>query len=395
MIDLSDIQRAGKIISAYIHKTPLIHSNALSTLSGADVYLKLENLQKTGAFKVRGAFNRMIHVPGRRVVAASMGNHAQAVAFAAYQLGKKATIVMPATVSLVKEEATRGYHADVILYGEGFNDALERALQQKDAAFIHAFDDDEVIAGQGTIALEILEELENIDAVFVPVGGGGLISGIATAVKALSPKTAVIGVQAEAAPAARLSYRAKKIVEQMPLPTIADGIAVARPGERTFAVISNYVDEIYQVPEGAIAKSILLFLERKKLVVEGAGAVTLAALMENRTQFENKRVVLVLSGGNIDFTIIDRIIRKGLVTSNRIGVFEVVLDDIAGSLHAVIDIIASLRANVLDILHDRLAPDLSIGKAKVVFTVEIRGRNHLNKIFEDLEKRGYSVREKN
>jgi len=395
MIDLSDIQRAGKVISAYIHKTPLIHSNALSTLSGADVYLKLENLQKTGAFKVRGAFNRMIHVPGRRVVAASMGNHAQAVAFAAYQLGKKATIVMPATVSLVKEEATRGYHADVILYGEGFNDALERALQQKDAAFIHAFDDDEVIAGQGTIALEILEELENIDAVFVPVGGGGLISGIATAVKALSPKTAVIGVQAEAAPAARLSYRAKKIVEQMPLPTIADGIAVARPGERTFAVISNYVDEIYQVPEGAIAKSILLFLERKKLVVEGAGAVTLAALMENRTQFENKRVVLVLSGGNIDFTIIDRIIRKGLVTSNRIGVFEVVLDDIAGSLHAVIDIIASLRANVLDILHDRLAPDLSIGKAKVVFTVEIRGRNHLNKIFEDLEKRGYSVREKN
>ena len=395
MINLSDIQRAGKVISAYIHKTPLIHSNALSMLSGADVYLKLENLQKTGAFKVRGAFNRMIHVPGRRVVAASMGNHAQAVAFAAYQLGKKATIVMPATVSLVKEEATRGYHADVILYGEGFNDALERALQQKDAAFIHAFDDDEVIAGQGTIALEILEELENIDAVFVPVGGGGLISGIATAVKALSPKTAVIGVQAEAAPAARLSYRAKKIVEQMPLPTIADGIAVARPGERTFAVISNYVDEIYQVPEGAIAKSILLFLERKKLVVEGAGAVTLAALMENRTQFENKRVVLVLSGGNIDFTIIDRIIRKGLVTSNRIGVFEVVLDDIAGSLHAVIDIIASLRANVLDILHDRLAPDLSIGKAKVVFTVEIRGRNHLNKIFEDLEKRGYSVREKN
>jgi len=395
MINLSDIQRAGKAISAYIHKTPLIHSNALSALSGADVHLKLENLQKTGAFKVRGAFNRMIHVPGRRVVAASMGNHAQAVAFAAYQLGKKATIVMPATVSLVKEEATRGYHADVILYGEGFNDALERALQQKDAAFIHAFDDDEVIAGQGTIALEILEELENIDAVFVPVGGGGLISGIATAVKALSPKTAVIGVQAEAAPAARLSYRAKKIVEQMPLPTIADGIAVARPGERTFAVISNYVDEIYQVPEGAIAKSILLFLERKKLVVEGAGAVTLAALMENRTQFENKRVVLVLSGGNIDFTIIDRIIRKGLVTSNRIGVFEVVLDDIAGSLHAVIDIIASLRANVLDILHDRLAPDLSIGKAKVVFTVEIRGRNHLNKIFEDLEKRGYSVREKN
>ncbi len=394
MININNIQQAREVISSYIHKTPLIHSNTLSILTGADVYLKLENLQKTGAFKVRGAFNKMIHLSEGKVVAASMGNHAQAVAFAAYQLGKKATIVMPATVSLVKEEATRGYHADVILYGEGFKDALEHALQQKDSAFIHAFDDDEVIAGQGTIALEILEELEHVNAVFVPVGGGGLVSGIATAVKALSPKTEVIGVQAEAAPAARMSYHGSKIVEQLPLPTIADGIAVARLGEKTFELINMYVDEIYLVPEGAIAKSILLFLERNKLVVEGAGAVTLAALMENRARFANKRIVLVLSGGNIDFTIIDRIIRKGLVTSNRIGVFEVVLDDIAGSLHAVIDIIASLRANVLDILHDRLAPDLPIGKAKVVFTVEIRGKKHLDKIFEDLAKRGYAAGER-
>jgi threonine dehydratase len=394
MININNIQQAREVISAYIHKTPLIHSNTLSMLTGADVYLKLENLQKTGAFKVRGAFNKMIHLSEEKVVAASMGNHAQAVAFAAYQLGKKATIVMPTTVSLVKEEATRGYHADVILFGEGFKDALEHALQQKDSAFIHAFDDDEVIAGQGTIALEILEELEHVNAVFVPVGGGGLVSGIATAVKALSPKTEVIGVQAEAAPAARLSYRGIKNVEQLPLPTIADGIAVARLGEKTFELINMYVDEIFLVPEGAIAKSILLFLERNKLVVEGAGAVTLAAIMENRARFANKRIVLVLSGGNIDFTIIDRIIRKGLVTSNRIGVFEVVLDDIAGSLHAVIDIIASLRANVLDILHDRLAPDLPIGKAKVVFTVEIRGKKHLDKIFEDLAKRGYDVGER-
>lgn len=171
MININNIQQAREVISSYIHKTPLIHSNTLSILTGADVYLKLENLQKTGAFKVRGAFNKMIHLSEGKVVAASMGNHAQAVAFAAYQLGKKATIVMPATVSLVKEEATRGYHADVILYGEGFKDALEHALQQKDSAFIHAFDDDEVIAGQGTIALEILEELEHVNAVFVPVGG--------------------------------------------------------------------------------------------------------------------------------------------------------------------------------------------------------------------------------
>jgi threonine dehydratase len=394
MIDIQNIRRAGKDIAAYIHKTPLIRSNALSGLTGADVYLKLENLQKTGSFKVRGAFNKMLHVPGGSVVAASMGNHAQAVAFAAYQLGKKATIVMPATVSLVKEEATRGYHADVILFGERFKDALEYALRQKNAVFIHAFDDDEVIAGQGTIALEILDELENVDAVLVPVGGGGLVSGIATAVKALSSKTAVIGVQADAAPAARLSLHEKQIVEQVPLPTIADGIAVGRLGEKTYELISKYVDEISLVSEEAIAKSILLFLERKKLVVEGAGATTLAALMEKGAQFTGKRVVLVLSGGNIDFTIIDRIIRKGLVTSNRIGVFEVVLDDIAGSLHAVIDIIASLRANVLDILHDRLAPGLPVGKAKVVFTVEIRGKKHLDKIFADLAERGYSAGER-
>jgi threonine dehydratase len=393
MIDIKDIRRAGKDIAAYVHKTPLIRSNALSELTGADVYLKLENLQKTGAFKVRGAFNKLLHVPQESVVAASMGNHAQAVAFAAYQLGKKATIVMPATVSLVKEEATRGYHAEVILVGERFKDALEYALRQKDAVFIHAFDDDEVIAGQGTVALEIFDELEKVDTVFVPVGGGGLIGGIATAVKALSPNTAMIGVQAEAAPAAQLSQQRKEIVEKVPLPTIADGIAVGRLGEKTYELIKKYVDEIVLVSEGTIAKSILLFLERKKLVVEGAGAVTLAALMENRSQFAGKRVVLVLSGGNIDFTIIDRIIRKGLVTSNRIGVFEVVLDDIAGSLHDVIDIIASLRANVLDILHHRLAPDLPIGKAKVVFTVEIRGKKHLDKIFEALATRGFAAKE--
>jgi threonine dehydratase len=394
MITIDDIQQAGKDIAPYIHKTPLIHSNALSTLSGADVYLKLENLQKTGAFKVRGAFNKLLHVPGQKVVAASMGNHAQAVAFAAHQLGKKATIVMPTTVSLVKEEATRGYHADIILAGEGFKDALERATEQKDAVFIHAFDDDQVIAGQGTIGVEIVEELDRIDAVFVPVGGGGLISGIAAAVKALSPQTMVVGVQAEAAPAAQLSLTSGKNCEQRPLPTIADGIAVPRLGDRTFELMKRFVDELDVVPEGAIAEAILLFLERKKLVVEGAGAVTLAALMGNRERFRTKRVVLVLSGGNIDFSIVDRIIRKGLVSSSRIGEFEVVLDDIAGSLHDVIDVIASLRANVLDIRHDRFAHDLSFGKAKVIFTLEVRGKKHRETLSSTLREKGFEVRER-
>lgn len=398
MIIINDIQDAGRAIAPYIHKTPLIHSNSLSILSGAEVYLKLENLQKTGSFKVRGAFNKMTRLSskmgqaGGRVIAASMGNHAQAVAYAAQQLGRHARIVMPATVTLVKEEATRGYGADVVLFGESFKEALEHALAQKDRVFIHAFDDEDVIAGQGTIGLEICADLENIDAVFVPVGGGGLIAGIATAVKALSPGTRVIGVQAEAAPSAFLSHRERQIIERAPLPTIADGIAVGRPGEKTFELMKRRVDEMKLVGDDAISRAILMFLERKKLVVEGAGAVTLPALLEDRERYEKKRVVLVLSGGNIDFTVIDRTIHRGLVASEKIGVFEVTLDDASGKLHVVTGVLASRRANVLDIRHDRLAANLPIGKARVIVTVETRGRKHLEEIFADLAEKGYEVK---
>lgn len=392
MISIKDIQNARKAIGPYIYKTPLIFSNSLSALTGAEVYLKLENLQETGSFKVRGAFNKMLHVEGARVIAVSMGNHAQAVAFAAHALGKSATIVMPKTVSLVKEEATRAYHADVVLVGEGFSDALEYALHQKGHIFVHPFDDDEVIAGQGTIGIEVLEELKEVDAVFAAVGGGGLIAGIATAVKALSPRTAVIGVQAESAPSSFLSLREKKIVERAPLSTIADGIAVGRPGEKTFEIMSSLVDNILLVGEDSIANAILLFLERKKLVVEGAGAVTLAALMDARETFRNKRVVLVLSGGNVDFTIIDRIVRKGLAMSGRIGVLEVTIDDTAGSLNTLTGIIASNRANILDVMHDRLAANITFGKAKVVITAEVRGKSDLEKIYADLAGKGYDVK---
>jgi threonine dehydratase len=323
-----------------------------------------------------------------------MGNHAQAVAFAAQKLGKSAKIVMPATASLVKQEATQGYGAEVVLFGEKFGDALAHALSHTGHVFIHAFDDEEVMAGQGTIGLEILDALEDIDAVFVPVGGGGLIAGIATAVKARSPGTAVIGVQTESASAAVISFNEKKIIEQVPLPTIADGIAINRVGERTFEVISACVDDMAVVREDSIAQAILLFLERKKLVVEGAGAVTLAALLENRERFRGKRVVLVLSGGNIDFTIIDRIIRKGLVTSGRVGVFEVMIADHPGSLCSVAGVMAAQRANILDVVHDRFAGDIPMGKARVVFTVEIRGKKHLQEIVSALAGQGYEVREK-
>jgi threonine dehydratase len=394
MITLKDVQDAHGKICSFVHKTPVIHSNALSTLTGADVYLKLENLQKTGSFKVRGAFNKLLQVAGKQVIAVSMGNHAQAVAFAAHELGKSARIVMPATVSLVKEEATRGYHAEVVLFGDGFKDALEYALSQKGHTFIHPFDDDGVMAGQGTIGLEILEEVSDVDAVMVPIGGGGLIAGIAVAVKALSPRTEIIGIQAEAAPAIFVSSCNKRISEQAPRPSIADGIAVGRPGEKTFEIISSLVDEVTCVSEESIAKAILLFLERKKLVVEGAGAVTLAGLLELRERFQGKRVVLVLSGGNIDFTIIDRIIRTGLATSGRIGVLEVTIDDTTGSLHTLTGVIASNRASILDVIHDRLAGNIPFGKARVIITLEVRGENHLEKISRDLSGKGYDVKKR-
>jgi len=392
MIKLEDIQIAAEKIRPFIHKTPLIHSNSFSKLMDAEVYLKAENLQKTGSFKVRGAFNKLISIKDGKVIAASMGNHAQGVAFAAKGLGIHARIVMPVTAAIVKQAATKGYGAEVMLYGESFSEALKYALSQKDYTFIHAFDDEKIIAGQGTIGLEIIEDVENIDYVIVPVGGGGLISGIAASIKALSPKTKVIGIQTESATSAYSSFKGKKISEKKPSPTIADGIAVGKVGEKTFEIMNKYVDEMLLVNEDSIAMAILLFLERKKLVVEGAGAVPLAALIENKDKFRGKRVVLVISGGNIDFTLIDRIIHKGLVSSGRIGVFEVVVDDIPGSLHTITGIVSLHKGNILDVVHDRLAGDLPVGKTKVVFTVEIKGKEHFEEILSDFKAKGIETR---
>lgn len=394
MLTLQDIQSAQRTIRPYIHRTPLIHSRSLSVLTGAEVHLKLENLQKTGSFKVRGAFHKLLSVREDKVIAASMGNHAQVVAFAAKTLGKKATIVMPATASIVKEEAARSYGAEVVLIGERLSDALAYAEAQTGHVFIHPFDDDAVISGQGTIGLEIAEDLAEIDAVLVAVGGGGLIAGTATAIKALSPKTGVIGVQSEAASSASRSFYGKAVTEQTPQPTIADGIAVGRVGERTFEIIARQVDEMLLADDDAIARAILLILERKKLVVEGAGAVPLAALLNAAGGFQGKRVVLVLSGGNIDFTVVDRIIRKGLVTSGRVAMFTVTISDAPGNLCAVTGIIAAQRANVLDVAHDRLAGDVAIGRTRVVFTVEIRGRKHLEEVLSALKSQGYEAKEK-
>ncbi|MCL4456206.1 MAG: threonine ammonia-lyase [Nitrospirae bacterium] len=385
-IDLSSIQDALKSISPYVHRTPLIYSNSFSKIFDAEVYIKAENLQKTGSFKVRGAFNKLRKLREGRVIAASMGNHAQGVAFAAMSLGMEASIVMPSTASIVKQEATKGYGAEVILYGESFSDALNYAVSQKGYEFIHAFDDEEIIAGQGTIGLEIAEDIKDADVVIVPVGGGGLISGISIAVKSLSPKVEIIGVQTVSATSAYDSFHSKKPVERIPQPTLADGIAVGKVGGKTIEIINKHVDDIIKVSEESIAMSVLLFLERKKLVVEGAGAVPLAALIEQRERFRGKKIVLVVSGGNIDFTLIDRIIHKGLVSSGRIGVFKVIVDDVPGGLHKITGIIAAQRGNILNVVHDRLAGDVPVGKTLVTFTVETKGRGHFEEIISAIKR---------
>jgi threonine dehydratase len=394
MISIEDIRRAHESIRHLVHRTPLIHSRSLSAMSGAEVYLKAENLQKTGSFKVRGALNRMQSLRTGRVIAASLGNHAQGVAFAAARLGLTARIVMPLTAPLVKEEATRGYGADVVLHGENLSEALTYALSQEDHVFIHPFDDDLIIAGQGTIGLEVMEDLEHPDYILVPVGGGGLISGIGAAVKSLSPETVVVGVQSESALSALASFREKKVVERPPSPTLADGIAVGTICERTLALMNRYVDDLISVAEASLAPAILLFLERKKLMVEGAGAVPLAALFDNPERFKGKRVVLVISGGNIDSTLIDRIIHRGLLAGGRVGVFAVIADDIPGSLQTLTAVIAAHRGNILDVVHERYSYDLPVGKTGVVFTVETRGKGHLDAILADLASKGFEIRNK-
>ncbi len=389
---LAGIENAYWEIKSFVHKTPLVYSNSFSRMFDAEVYLKCENLQKTGSFKVRGSFNKIIKSRAGKVIAASMGNHAQGVAYASKALGVEAKIIMPQTVSIVKEEATRSYGADVLLLGETLSESLEYAASRKDYLFVHPFDDYDVMAGQGTIAIEIAEELKDIDAVIVPVGGGGLIAGISTVVKSLFPGAEVIGVQAEAATSALLSFEAKSDtpLEKPAITGLADGIAVSRVGEKPLEIILKNVDSFSSVSDELIARAILLLMERKKLVVEGAGAVPLALLLKEPERFRGRRVVLVISGGNIDFSLVDRIVRQGLVANGRVGLFCLVIDDTPGSLNRITRIIAANRANILSIHHDRLAEGLRFGKTKVHFAVETRGREHLEQILGEIEKEAAS-----
>ncbi len=392
MVTIADIRRARESIGRYIDRTPLLHSDSLSQMSGAEVYVKCENLQHTGSFKPRGAFNKLLRLGKKKVVAASMGNHAQGVAFAASTLGLSAKIIMPETASIAKQLAVKGYGGELLLKGASLMESIEIALNEKGHAFIHPFDDELVIQGQGTVGLEIMDELEDIDAVIVPVGGGGLISGIATAIKAISPGTGVIGVQSAAARSAMLSKERGEIVEAEPSSTIADGIAVGRVGELPFQIIKERVDEISSVEEGSIAQAVLTYLERKRLVIEGAGAVTLAYLLEHRDRYRGKRVVLIASGGNMDLTIMDKVIMSGLKEHGRLTEVEVIVPDVPGTLSDLTSVVASLKGNILHVLHDRLARGIAVGLTLVRLNIETSGPEHSERILRGISDAGFEIK---
>ena len=392
-----EVEAAQRMIQKIILRTPMIYSDTFSKLTGKEVFLKLENLQKTGSFKIRGAYYKLSQITPsmkkRGVVAASAGNHAQGVALASSILGIHSIVVMPEGVSLAKQMATRAYGGEVVLFGENTDEALNYAknLAEAGKSFIHPFDDKQVIAGQGTIGLEILEEVPGVEAIVVPTGGGGLISGIAAVVKKRRPDVKVIGVQSIHAPSAFYSFKRGKVVEAKVKPTLADGIALRRVGEITFPLIQKRVDEMVTVGEDEIASAILMLMERKRIVAEGAGATPLAALLSKRWKTRAKRIVLLISGGNIDFHLLDRIIEKGLAQTGRLARMSIVLRDVPGALGKLTALVAQYRANILHIIHERTAKDIPIGFSKVILMLETRGADHIREIRKGFESEGYSL----
>lgn len=399
MIKLADIHAARGRIRDGVVLTPCNPTQAFQDLIPGRLHFKLENLQRTGSFKDRGALNKLLQLsPEERkcgVVTASAGNHAQAVAYHAGRLGICATVVMPEFTPLIKVSNTLQYGARVIQMGATLSDGLKevhRIVEEDGMNLVHAFDDDAVIAGQGTIGLELVEQVEDLSTVVVPIGGGGIISGIAVAVKALKPSVRIIGVEASAAASARASVEAGEVVAIESSETLADGIAVKRIGDRTFPVIQEYVDEIVTVEEEEIATAVLRLLEREKTVVEGAGAVPLAALMTGKIAVEEgESVVGILCGGNIDVNMISRIIERGLVGDGRVAHLIVKVRDRPGSLTRLTDLVAEKGANVLDVHHRRGFADISMGDVEIVLHLETRGPDHVKEIIGALEERGLQV----
>jgi len=395
---LSDFETVLENVRKVAVETPTLHSNFLSDLVGQQVYLKCENLQRTGAYKVRGAFNRMSHLSAAEkkqgVIAASAGNHSQGVALAAKKLGIKATVYMPIGASLPKVEATRNYGARVVQQGATFAECLKAAQEEaKDtgAIFIPPFDHIDVVMGQGTVGLEILQQHPDVSTIVVAIGGGGLAAGVAVAAKLVAAaqgrKIKVIGVQSEHAAAYPASLRAGKVTEIQTTPTIADGIAVSKPGRVPFELIKKYVDKVVTVSENDIAKAILVLLERAKQVVEPAGAVAVAALMNGKAKAKGKTVA-ILSGGNMDPLLLQRVIRHGLSTSDRYTNFSVMLPDRPGQLALTAEVIAGAHANVIEVLHTRHGNGLQISEVELNLSVETSGHNHRMEVVKALEKAG-------
>lgn len=398
-VTLAEIEAARERIRGYVYETACPSSSALRDRSGCEaIYLKLENRQKTRAFKARGALNRILTLSeaekAQGIIAASAGNHAQGVALGAQLMGLRATIVMPEGTPIAKVGATRRYGAEIVLAGANYNDAFEVAQALADEngmTFVHAFDDPYVIAGQGTIGLEILEQRPEVEVVLVPIGGGGLIAGVACAIKERAPHVQVIGVQTRAMPSMRESFRAGEKATLPAAVTIADGIAVKRPGDLTFPLVQRYVDDIVAVSDEEIAAAILFLLEREKLLSEGAGAAGVAALFQEHHAFAGKRVAVVISGGNLDMTLLSRVIERGLVEDGRLTQLTLHLPDTPGALAELTSIVGKLRANILQIEHTRAFRELTLNETEVELSLETRGPEHVEEILAALREAGFRL----
>ncbi|GLB65647.1 threonine ammonia-lyase [Arthrobacter mangrovi] len=398
-VTVDDVMDAAELLDGVIETTPIEQSRALGRMTGSDVYFKCENLQRAGSFKVRGAYVRMAKLSeeekARGVVAASAGNHAQGVAVAAARLGIKARIYMPLGVALPKLAATRGHGAEVVLHGHNVDEALaeaQRFAEQSGAVFVHPFDNADIIAGQGTIGLEILDQIPNVDTIVMGVGGGGLLAGVATAVKArakeLGRDIRVIGVQAENAAAYPPSLAADALVPLKKVSTMADGIAVGRPGQLPFSIIRELVDDVVTVSEDALARALIFLLERSKLVVEPAGAVGVAALMEGVIENPGTTAV-ILSGGNIDPMLMLKVIQRGLYASGRFLSVRIMLDDRPGSLAKISRIIAESDANVTRVDHTRIGGSISMGDVAITIDIETKGHEHCELVLGSLRAEGF------
>jgi len=399
MIELADVEEAVERVRETSRHTPIDYSHTFSDMTGAEVHLKMENFQRTGSFKIRGATNRIMTLSEadreKGVVTASAGNHAQGVALAASRSGVDSKIVMPEYAPISKIKATQSYGAEVVLHGQDYNEAAEKAHEierEEDRTYVHAFDDEKVMAGQGTIGLEIVDDLPSLETILVPIGGGGLISGVATAIKGRKPDVRVVGVQAEGASSVAQSLQKGEIHERDSVETIADGIATRRVGDRPFEVIRERVDEVVTVSDPEIAMALTYVLERGKTLVEGAGAAPLAELLFEKFEFDPEEVIVpAMCGGNIDLNTLTTVIMRGLVATGRYVKIRTVLRDRPGSLQDLLDVISAKKANIYAIQHDRTSRQIGMADTEVEIDLETRGHDHVEELIDAIRDAGYEV----